>query len=972
MSSRDDELAETTLTMVPPDLGAPSDLAPAELAVGDELGGRYVILGVLGRGGMGAVYKARDRVADEIVAIKLLLPRLSSIEGMTDRLRRELRVARRVSHPGVVRLHDLFDLGGRLALSMEYVEGPSLQALLAAQPRLPVQRLGALAVELASAIAAAHEVGVVHRDLKPANILLREPGGQVVVTDFGLSRIGEGTPAAAAQPSLTSSQDLTQTGQVLGTPLYMAPEQFSGDAGPAADVFAFGLVLHEAATGEVPHRTPELSDLMRARAEKAVPSVREARPELDPILVAVIDRCLELDPARRFKDGGALRVALGDVGTVTMRTRPAPEAPPPPRRGHARLIAGIAAATALAGVLGVTALGKRSPSLPSADRRVTVRVEVRSPPTPWFEAACARMLERALVAGAPRFQLAHAGAENIVLRAVLEPAPGGVTLDLALVAADRVVVTSGGHRAPSVGAALALALPAMREALDAGQATRPVTREVLAARAHAGARSAEAFAAYSSGIDATFGTVTNDQTIGRARFEEALRLQPGWGHAWLGRLLNDPSDLLGAARNALASADAVADPRGRRALEAFVLQLEGKPERAVELLEPVVAEAPDDLLLTFLLAQVQQVRRRADDATSMYRRLYLLRPDLQFGVDLVDQLDLTSRGAEVQALLDDWLARAPDSEQAVMTRAVRGMTHDPALAEKLARSLVLLRGESPARLGLLVDTLIVTGRLDEAARLVDGLLASGPTQRWGARVRLGIIAILRGRFAGAREALEAALEGPPDSLGVPSVGAHQVLEGLALATGDRALAARESRAMVALLSRATDAAHHAMVELELAALLDPDRRACPKVTLPGAALPGGAARAYVERSIARAAAAFGCGSCKAVLAGGASTSDPQLSSYWYGRCALAEGALEQARAAFERASQLGTPSQKAFFLGSPAHAVLARYQLGRVHERLGHPVEARRSYQAFLDAWGAADRPLPEIAAAQARLAALR
>ncbi len=967
MSSRDEELAETTLTMVPPELGAPSDLAPAELAVGDELGGRYIILGVLGRGGMGAVYKARDRVADEIVAIKVLLPRLSSIEGMTDRLRRELRVARRVSHPGVVRLHDLIDLGGRLALSMEYVEGLSLQALLLARPRLPLERLGALAVELASAIAAAHAVGVVHRDLKPANILLREPTGQVVVTDFGLSRIGEGTPAAAAQPALTSSQDLTQTGQVLGTPLYMAPEQFSGDAGPAADVFAFGLVLHEAATGEVPHRTPELPDLMRARAEQAVPTVREARPDLDPILAAVIDRCLELDPARRFKDGGALRIALGDVGTVTMRTRPAPE-PPPPRRGRARLVAGIAAAIAVAAVV---ASWPQAPSLPAGDRRVAVRVEVRAPPTPWFEAASTRMLERALVAGAPRFQLAGAGAENVVLRAALEPAPGGVTLALSLEAAGRVLVRSDAHRAPSVEAALAHALPGIRAALDAGQAERPVAPEVLAARARVGARSAEAFAAYSAGLDATFGSVTNDQTIARARFDEALRLQPGWGHAWLGRLLNDPSDLLGAGRSALAGADAVADLRGRRALEAFVLQLEGKPERAVEVLEPVVAEAPDDLLLTFLLAQLQQVRRRVDDATSMYRRLYHLRPDLQFGADLVHHLDLTSRGVEVLPLLDDWIARAPDSEQALVTRAVRGMAHDPAMAEKAARSLLLLRGENPARLGLLVDTLTITGRLDEAARLGDVLLASSSGSRWGARVRLGIIAILRGRFASAREVLEPALDGPPDSLGVPSVGAHQVLEGLAFATGDRALATRESKAMVALLSRATDAAHHAVVERALAALVDPARRGCPRLSLSGDAGLAGSSRAYAERSIARAAAAFGCGSCKPVVAGGATTSDPQLSSYWYGRCALAEGALEQARAAFERASQLGTLSQSAFFLGSPAHAVLARYQLGLVHERLGRAADARRAYESFLDAWGAADRPLPEIADARARLAAL-
>ncbi len=963
--SRDDELAETTQTMTPPELGTRSSPEQPEPVAGDELTQRYVVLGLLGRGGMGVVYKAKDRVADEVVAMKLLLPRVSSIEGMTERLRRELRVARRVSHPGVVRLHDLIDLGGRLALSMEYVEGQSLQSLLAGSPRLSPQRLSALALDLASALAAAHAVGVVHRDLKPANILLREPRGQAVITDFGLSRIGEGTPAAIAQPSLTSSQDLTLTGQVLGTPLYMAPEQFAGEAGPAADVFSAGLVLYEAATGEVPHRTAVLVDLMRARREEKTPSVLSMRPDLDPAFGAVIDRCVEIEPARRFEDGGALLLALGDVGTVNLRTRPAPTTPEVPRRRRAPW---IALALALAGV-GLWRIRARVPSLPAADRRVVVRVEARAPPTPWFEAASTRLIERALATGSPRFQVGSAASANVPLRAVLETSQSGVTLELALGPPDAVIVVARVEHARSVEAAIAKLVPSIVQVLDEGQPARPAGADRLAARALVGGRSAEAFSAYSEGLDATFANVTNDATRARGRFEEALRLQPGWGHAWLGRVLNDPAGLPGTAHQALAAADATADPRGRRALEAFVLQLGGQPERAAELLESMVAEVPEDVLLTYLLAQLHQVRRRMDDATSMYRRLYALRPDLQFGSDLAEHLELTSRGAEVPALLDDWIARAPDSEQAITTRAVRGMEHDPALAERLARSLLVLRGESPARLGLLVDALIVTGRLDEAVRSGDALLSSGPDQRWAARVRLGLIAILRGRFASAREALEPALDGPRDSLGVPSVGAHQMLEGLALATGDRALALRESRAMVGLLARATDAAHHAVVERAFARLFDPGRRACPKATELGA-LPR-PARAYAERSIARAASAFGCGSCKVALAGGASTSDPQLPTYWYARCALAEGALEQARAAFERASQLHTPSQSAFFLGSPAHAVLARYQLGVVYERLGRLADARRAYQSFLDAWGDADRPLPEIADARARLADL-
>jgi hypothetical protein len=269
---------------------------------------RYEILDEIGRGASGVVYRARDRETDVVVALKILGDS-NPTPAVIRRCRRELQAAWKVTHPGIVRIHDLARVRGHLALSMELVEGETLERRLKRTPPLTPTEISHLAVDLARALAAAHREGVTHRDLKPANLILRAANGRVVVTDLGISRLAEAQSAgdSSADAGPAPGLDMTHEGALMGTPLYMAPEQLfaQGDVGPRADVYAVGVMLYEAATGKLPHSGRTVLELRQARLRKP-PLVTS----LPPALARVIDRALSPDPNDRFADGGELRAAL--------------------------------------------------------------------------------------------------------------------------------------------------------------------------------------------------------------------------------------------------------------------------------------------------------------------------------------------------------------------------------------------------------------------------------------------------------------------------------------------------------------------------------------------------------------------------------------------------------------------------------------------------------------------------------------
>jgi serine/threonine-protein kinase len=259
--------------------------------------GRYRIVALLGRGGMGEVYRADDLTLGQPVALKFLPEKAASDEAMLERFRNEVRIARRVSHPNVCRVYDVGEVGGHSFFTMEYVDGEDLASLLRRIGRLPSDKALEIARQLCAGLAAAHSRGVLHRDLKPANIML-DGRGQVVVTDFGLAGLA----------------DQIVGGEVRsGTPAYMAPEQLAGkEVNVKSDIYALGLVLYEVFTGRRAFSAESLPELVKARSESTLSRPSSVVKDLDPAVERVILRCLEPDPANR--PGSVLSVAAALPG----------------------------------------------------------------------------------------------------------------------------------------------------------------------------------------------------------------------------------------------------------------------------------------------------------------------------------------------------------------------------------------------------------------------------------------------------------------------------------------------------------------------------------------------------------------------------------------------------------------------------------------------------------------------------------
>ena len=268
------------------------------LTTGTDLG-LYRILDTIGKGGMGEVYRALDPRLDRDVAIKVLPAELAASHEMLDRFRREARAVAAVNHPAIVTIYSVEEADGLHFLTMELVEGRSLDHLIPASG-LDAERIFAIADALAGALAAAHDKGIVHRDIKPANVMITTNGG-VKVLDFGLAKMREATAGDAPAADLTTAMH-TEAGVVMGTGPYMSPEQVQGfPLDHRTDIFSLGVVLHEMATGQRPFRGVSSADLFASILRDAAPLVTDVRADLTEELARVIDRCLTKDPRSRIQ-----------------------------------------------------------------------------------------------------------------------------------------------------------------------------------------------------------------------------------------------------------------------------------------------------------------------------------------------------------------------------------------------------------------------------------------------------------------------------------------------------------------------------------------------------------------------------------------------------------------------------------------------------------------------------------------------
>lgn len=274
---------------------------PGVLPAGSVLGGRFVILSWIGSGGMGVVYKARDRQLNEVVALKTLRPELSDPEAL-ESLKSELRIARRITHRNVLRTHDFGEANGVPFISMEYVRGVTLRELITHDPQLPHSVALRIVRQALSGLEAAHAMGVVHRDMKPENLIL-DPTGQVRVMDFGIAIPARAGVADAVFDGLT------------GTLGYLSPEQLGGGRADArSDLYAVGVILYELLSGRRPFPASDPVELSYRQANEDPPPLSGQAVEVPQALEAVVLRCLARDPAARYASAGELLAALAGMG----------------------------------------------------------------------------------------------------------------------------------------------------------------------------------------------------------------------------------------------------------------------------------------------------------------------------------------------------------------------------------------------------------------------------------------------------------------------------------------------------------------------------------------------------------------------------------------------------------------------------------------------------------------------------------
>lgn len=283
--------------------------------------GRYQLQGLLGRGGMGQVYRAYDTQTDRIVAIKLLPPNLAEDKEFEHRFRREARTAASLNDPHVVPIHSFGEIDGRLYVDMRLVEGRDLSRFIAENGgRLSPAQTVAIIEQTAAALDSAHQVGLVHRDVKPSNILVAKARNFVYLIDFGIARA-------------TTDTALTQTGLTMGTLAYLAPERFRGITDPRADVYALACTLYECLTGARPYPGDSLEEQVSGHLHTPPPRPTAVRHDIPPAFDAVVARGMAKDPEARYQTvtelADAARAALGGSGMALP--------PPPPAEAHAGL-----------------------------------------------------------------------------------------------------------------------------------------------------------------------------------------------------------------------------------------------------------------------------------------------------------------------------------------------------------------------------------------------------------------------------------------------------------------------------------------------------------------------------------------------------------------------------------------------------------------------------------------------------------
>ena len=580
------------------------------LQPGQHFGSRYTIIRLLGSGGMAAVYQAWDETLGTAVALKLIRVNAGTPEielrQLEDRFKRELKLARQVTHPNVVRIHDLGEVESTLYLTMEYVQGADLATLLQREQKLPLPRVLSLARQIASGLAAAHRAGIVHRDLKPANVMV-DAQEHALLMDFGIAR---STSAASMH---------TMPGSLIGTLDYMAPEQARGEpADERTDVYAFGLILYELLAGGRPRYSTEggLSSLI-ARLEKGPPALKSVLADVPAALDRIVNKCLSSNPQARYPSANELLAeleALDEHGRarVAVRTRPS----------WARLAAIVAIGAVLIGSTWWLASRRTPPPPPAARAPLPVLIvdfdnkagedvftgaleqplSIAMEGAPFitaFPRRDAATLVRELKLGSGLNEssgrlLASREGIPVILAGTIDRSGSGYRIAVRTITADKpgplTVAEATAADKTQVLAAVAKVAERVRQAL--GDTTPSSTQQAETFTA----ASLDAMRAYTIAQDLS----TSQRDVEAAeKYREALSHDPEFGRAYAGLAtslfrMGNRQEAEDNWNEAMRRADRMTEREKLRTFGGYYIAITRNPDKAIETYEQLVAKYPAD------------------------------------------------------------------------------------------------------------------------------------------------------------------------------------------------------------------------------------------------------------------------------------------------------------------------------------------------------------------------------------------
>ncbi len=982
---------EQTMMPASPLPAGPSRPRGAALSVGQPFSARYLILKVLGEGGMGAVYQAWDEELGVAVALKVIRPEaLSSpaeAQELEKRFKRELLLARQVTHRNVVRIHDLGEVEGIKYITMTFVEGEDLSSALKREERLPVGRVLAVARQVASGLQAAHEAGVVHRDLKPANIMI-DGEDNALIMDFGIAlssgrpekpRRPVPAPAAPVQPADEGATILPSTpppvamrasrggtvlagdsGGIIGTLEYMAPEQARGElVDRRADIYAFGLILSDLLSGSrviPPGTTPwqALTD----RISKAPAPLRERIPDLPEALDAIVTKCLQLDAAARYQSMAEVAAALDRLDD---QGHPKPE--PKLRRFTAPVVAvGVLLALGLTGGTWWLARGRTPPPPPEPVSVLIADFENKAS-DPVFDG----LIEQALAVGVENATFVSAYPRRDALRLANQITPGGrldpatATLIALREGVDRVVAGSINADGGAYRLDVRMLDPTLQgdkqvllswETRAAGKdAVLPAVARV-AARLREGlgdttadsdkVRDEESFTAASLDAARAYTTAQELQWAGKydeayVSYQKAAQLDSNMGRAYSGlgavaANLGRRDDAEAYYKQALARLGRMTDREKYRTRGGYYL-FTRNTDKARDEWQAMVKQYPADSAGLINLALSEFNRRdmaRAVElgkqASALLPRNVLRKNNTALFAMYAGDFELAVKEASGVLEINPEFAKAY-----VAIGLSKLATDDAATAESGYRKLQTLPGSAGwFAVNGLADLAMAQGRLADAAAILTPAIEAEQDASRQARL-IVTLAEVRQQQGKAREAV---------ALSKRAL-ARSADESIAFLAGHVLAESGESQAALGIVKK-------------LLERLDPESLSLARVLEGEVALATGDPRKAIERF--RTARQF---------------ADSWLGRFGLGRAYLAAGAFVEADSEFDLCLKRRGEATAVLLDDVPSYrlAIPLSYYRARVQQELGSP-DARGLYEAFLQAKQGGDEQ-GLVADARKRLAGL-